>query len=83
MLVKGAESWEGGERIENEKAAIYTSKLRLNASPLPCQNERKRYRQENRCIFAVSVCAATCNKMREIFSKSRSMHLSVHCSLEN
>lgn len=80
MPVKGVESRAGvgrggggygGGKIENEKAAIYTSKLRLNASPPSSpkreggsggeggrQRERERYRQENQCIFTSRRCAA-------------------------
>lgn len=80
----------GGGKIENEKAAIYTSKLRLNASPPSPpklggsggdeeEEEREREREiqtgESMYIHVASVyCTATCDNSREVFSKSRSTY---------
>lgn len=90
-MLRGAKGGKrGGARIENEKAAIYTSKLRLNAvSAVLPKRGGNGCRQENRCIFTGTRRCARARRymeqlVREVFNKSRStLYSPVHCTLEN
>lgn len=74
------EEGTGGRRGINRKREscnlyIKASIERVSAAP-SYQSERKGYRQRNQRIhiFIASVCAATCDNSRKVFSKSRSTY---------